>query len=113
MPEALSLKCVPFTRDALWNEVRAASGGVEHSPAPDQVRYLASYLDHAEVKARTLVVEKPYVDRHFLEEYMVYYANLLRPPGPKTTRIHVLKETVTDDQLRGWLREAATNYDWT
>ena len=51
------------------------------------VRYLASYLKNPEVHAKTLVIETPYVDRHYLEEYKGYYATSLRQPEAHPTRI--------------------------
>lgn len=63
--------------------------------APTQVRYLGSYLAHEEVRARTILVEAPYVDRHYLEEYSHYYATTLRPPPPKATRLHFFRSDLT------------------
>jgi len=60
----------------------------------DQVRYLASYLGHAQPEtAKTIVCEHPYVDRHWLEECVGYYASALHPPPSHATRLHFFSGT--------------------
>ena len=83
-----------------------ASGGDVDKPV-DQARYLASYLSNPELSAKSLVVETPYVDRHYLEEYARYYATALRPPNPKVSRLHFFTDLIDDDGLLRLLREAA------
>ncbi len=98
----LSIECVPFAR--LRDEVATACGAKERW-APPQVAYLESYL--RDVGAQTLIIEKPYIDRHYLEEYTAYYASSLRNGGSSTTRIHVFSEPFTRAQLSEWLRDVA------
>lgn len=50
------------------------------------------------------MIEAPYVDRHFIEEYTGYYANTLRPPPQKTVRLHFFSTVVDESRFRGWLR---------
>ncbi len=106
MPHRLSLRCEPFAR--LADCIREAS----HTPAGsaalpcDQARYLASYLSHPEVDAKTILIEDPYVDRHWLEEYTGYYATLLDPPRPKATRFHFFDAEWTLDDFKRHLATA-------
>lgn len=111
MPHRLSLRCEPF--EALATCIREASCTPSGSAALpcDQVRYLASYLGHPEVGARTILIEHPYVDRHWLEEYTGYYATLLDPPPPKATRLHFFDEEWTLDELKGHLAAAIGDRD--
>lgn len=74
---------------------------------PTQVRYLGSYLSNPEAKARTILVETPYVDRHYLEEYAHYYATTLRPPPPKATRLHFFRNALNDDDFATFTTRAA------
>jgi hypothetical protein len=74
--------------------------------AGDQVRYLASYLRNPEIGAKTILVEYPYVDRHWLEEYAGYYATLLDPPRPKATRLHFFDAAWTTDDFMAQLDSA-------
>lgn len=93
--QRLDVRCVPFSKEALQAEIRRASLAME-GIAPTQVRYLGSYLSHEEARARTILVETPYVDRHYLEEYTQYYATTLRPPSSKATRLHFFGNDLSD-----------------
>ena len=97
----LEFRCEPFDREGLTRVVREASGAaIDRSPV-DQVRYLASYLCHPDVDARTILIERPYVDRHWMEEYAGYYATILAPPAQKAVRLHFLQNSYeTGDFLR-------------
>lgn len=106
----LSLRVLPFTAEAFVGEVRSACGAQvlgELEWVPDQVRYLASYLRNHDRPARTLIIEAPYVDRHYLEEFTGYYATALTPPSSKTTRIHVLSTVLDTDGFLGIVKKAA------
>lgn len=104
--QKLEVRCVPFSREALQAEICRASFAVEGTE-PTQVKYLGSYLSHQEAKARTILVEAPYVDRHYLEEYANYYATTLRPPPPKATRLHFFRNDLTDDIFTDLITRAA------
>ncbi len=58
------------------------------------------------MSAKTILVEQPYVDRHWLEEYAGYYATLLDPPAPKATRLHFFDQTWTLDDFKAHLATA-------
>jgi hypothetical protein len=70
---------------------------------------LATYLAHPEVRAKTMLVETPYVDRHYLQEYVGFYATKLSPPPRDTTRIHFWRHSFDDPQWKATLRRAATD----
>ncbi len=106
----LSLRCHAFSLPNLWREVRAASRLPDESE-PDQVKYLFSYLSAPGARARSFIVESPYVDRHYLEEYTGYYASALRAPPPRATRIHALSCELDDAGLNAWLEEAKGDYE--
>lgn len=77
----------------------------------DQVGYLDRYLRSSAIGAKTLVVEHPYTDRHYLEEYQRYYASSLRAPPARTTRVHVFAIALDDDTLIELNRRSATGAD--
>ncbi|MCP3136821.1 hypothetical protein [Pyxidicoccus xibeiensis] len=94
-----------FIREALLaSKVDPKSQGL----ACDQVRYLASFLSHPDCGAQSLVIESPYVDRHYLEEYLGYYATQLRPPDSQTTRIHVFGCDLEETSFETFQRRAAS-----
>jgi hypothetical protein len=99
----LTIECVSF--DGLQNAVRAACDADADWKSP-QLEYLQSYLS-GDPRAKTLVIETPYVDRHYLEEYSAYYFSALRNGGPTTTRIHVFSEAFDRTKLREWIQQAA------
>lgn len=103
----LTVYCVPFSREALHSEICRASFAVDDCLPSDQVRYLGSYLADPEMAAQTIIVEAPYVDRHFLEEYSNYYATTLRPPPPKATRLHFFNMAINNRQFTSLLKKAA------
>jgi hypothetical protein len=89
----------PFSRQKLWELIRAASF-YPREEIPVQANYLASYLSHEDAGAKTIVAEAPYVDRHYLEEYTGYYSTVLHPPPTKTTRLHVFAHAFTESDFR-------------
>lgn len=103
MPQ-LNLRCVQFNRFNFGEEVAKASGA---DPETTQVSYLAGYLGSHGLSIRTMLVESPYVDRHYIEEYSRYYATAFRSPSSSTVRIHFFTDDLTDGQLREGLVNAA------
>jgi len=75
---------------------------------PRQVGYLRSYLHQHQFGAgATIVVERPYVDRHYLEEYTAYYARKLSPPSTHTSRLHVFRSEFTLADFLDMLKKSA------
>jgi hypothetical protein len=106
----LALRIVPFDEETFVAEVRTACGAEplgEAEEIPRQIRYLTAFLKRHDRPAKALLIESPYVDRHYLEEFAGYYATALYPPPSKTTRIHVLSEKHTDEQFRLILERAS------
>lgn len=99
-PYRLAVRVFPFSKESFEKEVLLASKAASESAPAPQVRFLASYLSHKEAKAKTILVEWPYVDRHFLEEYSNYYATTLHPPPPKATRLHFFSDLFTDEDFK-------------
>ena len=96
---------VPF--NSFEEEVRKACLAPVAWEPPAQVAYLASYLRSGDMRAKAMVVERPYVDRHFIEEFSAYYATAFRAPSPHTTRLHFFSCEFDDERLGAWLRDAA------
>lgn len=111
MPQRLSLWCERFERLAdCIREASCTPAGSAALPC-EQVRYLASYLSHPEISAKTILIEHPYVDRHWLEEYAGYYATLFDPPRPKATRLHFFDVHWTLDEFKVHLASAIARND--
>ncbi|MBS2013567.1 MAG: hypothetical protein JST00_11805 [Deltaproteobacteria bacterium] len=59
-----------------------------------QVDYIARYCER--LGAKTVVREDHYVDRHYLDEYGLYYSRALRPPRSVVRRFHVFARTFSE-----------------
>lgn len=106
-PSQLTIECAPF--DGLKEAIRTACGAGDDWTSP-QFEYVQSYL-RGDARAKTLVIEKPYVDRHYLEEYSAYYFSSLRNGGSTTTRIHFFNDEFDRAKLVGWVQQAAADSD--
>jgi hypothetical protein len=71
----------PFTATTFTETVKQAGGGI----VTRQVEYLASYLQT--LKVATVVRETRYIDRHFMDEYALFYSRMLNPPKDTVTRL--------------------------
>jgi hypothetical protein len=107
--QRLKVRCIPFSREALHDEICRASFADKSEHVLDQVKYLGSYLASPETGAITIIIEHPYVDRHFLEEYANYYATTLCPPPTKATRLHFFKKVISNRKFSALLKKAANN----
>lgn len=106
MPVADGLfKAVPFAR--LEAVIGDESGAGPAAKPVDQVRYLRSYLGNPQAGARTILVEKPYVDRHWMEEYAGFYATQLHPPSSHAARLHVFRDAFDTATFLDRVRAAA------
>jgi hypothetical protein len=79
-------RVVGFSKESL---AVALSG--DHAPVDEVVRhthldYLAGYLDR--IGAKSVVVEHPYVDADYLDDYTAYYARCFADYGRWCKRIH-------------------------
>lgn len=96
--------CHPFIIEDFTTAVREASGAISEDPEVEQVAYLGRYA--ARLGARSFAVERHYVDRHFTEEFSLYYARCLNPPPSSCRRIHFFSRPLTDEELDGELMRA-------
>jgi hypothetical protein len=87
----------PFAEDAFVKMVRADGGGA----VTDQVRYLARYL--AKLGVKTVVRESLYVDRHYMDEYALFYSRMLAPPPNTVTRFHFFEKAFNRAALTRWM----------
>ncbi len=107
---SLSLTIETFSAVGLETIIQNASGSLPDEVVP-QVKYIASFLSYRGNQARTVVVESPYIDRHYSEEYRSYYATLFRAPNHKTTRAHFFNVEFDSAKFNQWLQEASNGTD--
>lgn len=105
--ERLSIRGVRFTTEAFLEAVAKASRAPSGASPAVQARYLASYLSNSEAAAKTLLIEEPYIDRHYLEEYTGYYASTLQAPTSRTARLHLFRQDWGQDAKSSILKLVA------
>ena len=75
----------------------------------EQVVYLSDFLEQHDVaKPGCFVVEQPYVDRHYMEEYSAYYSTSFTRVSPHAARIHFFTERWKLADLEALFAEAGT-----
>jgi hypothetical protein len=93
----------PFSTDSFIETVRRVGGGV----VTRQARYLAGYLQ--KLKAGTIVRESRYIDRHYMDEYALFYSRMLNPPPNTVTRLHFFEKRFDGDALLRWITAGFKN----
>lgn len=84
--------------------------------APRQAEYIARYCERLGV--HTVVREAHYMDRHYVDEFALYYSRMLSPPTNAVSRLHFFAREFTEDQFLSWLErsfrsaEDRANVEW-
>jgi hypothetical protein len=94
---------LPFNAKEFSRRLREASG---EGSSGTQVEYLARYCTWLKIK--TVVVEKHYIDRHYLDEFAFYYCRSLSPPPNFVQRFHVFTTPFDDAALKRRMAEVAS-----
>ncbi len=106
-PPMLQLEDLQFSRQNLFDAIRKACGVADSWRPNQQALYLADFFSQEACRAGTIFVERPYVDRHYLDEYSRYYATALHAPSPHATRLHFLGEQLGRRELLTLLSSAS------
>lgn len=100
-----SIECHVFSEDGFIELVRNACPTPKEAPQNEQTAYLGRYLKR--IKAETVVVERHYVDRNYIEEVGYYYSRCFVPRPNSCTRIHAFARRIDDDTLDELLTRAS------
>src|SRR6266446_6787657 len=99
---APAFELLPFSSanlfKALSNPHCDANEIAEHTRA----NYLYRYL--YDIGARTIVTENTYTDGDYLEDFASYYVRCYTPYEKCCKRLHFFAEDLTDETLRGLIR---------
>ncbi|CAA7619109.1 conserved hypothetical protein [Magnetospirillum sp. LM-5] len=96
-------RVLPYSPDVLAQllvEKSSAPSGVEGKA---HIAYLQGYLSRLGV--RTVLVEKEYIDKHYLEDYVGYYARCFVDYGRKCARLHFFDSAFTEADFAGMLKK--------
>jgi hypothetical protein len=100
------LEVVPYSRAALRDILsRQCSPGVVGNKF--HTRYFEEYF--GKVCAKTIVVEWPYIDRDFLEDFAAYYVRCFSEYKRQCARLHFFDSVVTSKDLSGALDGSRPN----
>ncbi|MFT3714050.1 MAG: hypothetical protein QM817_40835 [Archangium sp.] len=94
----------PFSPAEFERLAGASCEGTTDGPAADQVGYVSRYMEW--LGAKSIVVEQHYVDRHFREEFDLYYSRLLNPPTTHCRRLHFFTKNLSREALGELLERA-------
>lgn len=96
----------PFDEGEFATALLAASDATSEN-IPDQIGYLARYCNG--LNAASVVREEHYVDRHFVDEFVLYYSRTLRPPRNAVRRFHLFSIPFTNDAFSAMLVKSMTS----
>lgn len=103
MPSVLVLS---FSSDTLNEALSNKHASPAEVAAFGPVKYLYGYL--TDLGASTIVVEDPYTDADFLDDYTAYYARCFSSYGRRCKRLHFFRRGFTEESLRDLLRTSLT-----
>lgn len=104
----LTIEVVPFSVTTLRDTIKKYCA-LGDAGLPEQAQYLCAFLSNDELETKALIIEHPYTDRHYSEEYRSYYSTIFRPPPPKTTRIHFFQKEYNQALFESLITRAATD----
>lgn len=115
MSAAVAFEVLEYSLDQL---AQIIAEGSHQRPAEEirqkrHVEYLHGYLQ--EINVASLVVERDYIDRDYLEDFAAYYVRCFEPYRKQCLRIHFFSSTLTRDDLISCLtgaKEAALSQSY-
>ena len=96
-PEQVIRVC-PFDRE-FESLFRAPPGRIDTEWPPLQMTYMGIYLDSLD--CRTIVHERHYIDRHYIDDFSLFYSRSLRDYPNSCQRLHFFSSEFDDHQ---WYR---------
>lgn len=99
MPEEPLYSVIPYAPEELKNLLAAGSheASVEDIAQKNHLTYFKEYFK--KIGAKTIIVERQYIDRDYLEDFSSYYVRCFDDYRRKCTRLHFLKEDLTETQF--------------
>ncbi len=102
----LPYEVVPFTKEALSTSLTTSGADMYSVQAKHHVPYFEEYL--AQLKAATILVERNYVDRDYLEDYSAYYVRSHRHYARFCSRLHFFSQAFSADDFYDHLNGGST-----
>jgi len=90
-------KVLAFSAENLHGALANANATAAEISAHGPATYLWEYLQY--MRAAALVVEDPYTDADFLDDYTAYYARCYSAFGRRCKRLHFFRRELTDESF--------------
>jgi len=91
----------PFTEENFYSALENRFVSKVEVRRHRHARYLYGYL--TDLEAKSLVVESPYTDGDFLDDYAAYYAKCYTDYPRRCSRIHFFRRAVSEEEFYGLL----------
>jgi hypothetical protein len=93
----------PFTNDSFLESLQNELTPVSSIEKKSHFTYFLSYLNNPEIGARTIVLEKKYISKNFLEDYVSYYAKCFQGYTKYCKRIHLFSEEFNKEDFEKFI----------
>ena len=79
-------------------------GQADTNPPPLQMTYMGIYLDS--LGCRTIVHERHYIDRHYIDDFSLFYSRSLRDYPNNCQRLHFFSSEFDEERWSGFVQRA-------
>src|SRR5579862_1453263 len=93
----IPVQVVPFTAASLYAALANGHATAEEIAGHGPAKYLYSYLNT--MQTATMVVEDPYTDADFLDDFTAYYARCFSAFGRRCKRLHFFRCRLTPESF--------------
>jgi hypothetical protein len=92
----------PFSPSDFYSALANPHAPREEVERHSHAKYLFGYL--SDLRAESIVIEDPYTDADFLDDYTAHYARCFADYKRRCKRVHFFRRTFTDSEVRALLR---------
>lgn len=99
------MSVINYEDDCIIELIRHTTGSGERAELTkkNQLTYLHKYLKVDHMDCKTIIIENEYVDRHYLEDYVAYYARCFPAHPRKCSRLHFFSQPITQIAFKNHL----------
>lgn len=100
-PYSISTYSIETLRQILSDEANVPLSVVQAKP---HLGYFEGYFNF--IGAKSILVERDYIDRDYLEDFASYYVRCFHPYPRKCSRLHFFDETITNEEFEAAMKGA-------
>jgi hypothetical protein len=72
--------------------------------------YLKNYLSSAQIGAKTIVIERKYINKDYLDDYSFYYSSCFKDYGSVCTRVHFFSNEFKEGEFLEIIKSSPENH---